>query len=98
MSYSETQITGNPISKYYGIFRFSTAAMYLRPAMEKAGNRLTVVANTLTYRVMFNGRRAIGIECKPCEKGAALPLVRAFARKEVCSNFRAVTRSNFDSW
>jgi choline dehydrogenase-like flavoprotein len=72
---------------------FSTAAMYLRPAKEQAGDRLTVLANTLTHRVMFSGRRAIGIECKTGAKEASIPAVRAFAKKEVCFSPVACNRS-----
>jgi choline dehydrogenase-like flavoprotein len=65
-------------------FCFSTAAMYLRPAKEQAGDQLTVLANTMAHRVLFSGRRAIGIECKTGGKEASIPTVRAFAKKEVC--------------
>ena len=59
----------------------STAAMYLRPAMKEAGSRLRVSANTLVQRVLFNGRRAIGIEYQTGGQGT--PLRRAYARREV---------------
>ncbi len=40
--------------------RWSTAVGYLRPARRR-GN-LTVVANALTTRILFDGRRAVGVE------------------------------------
>jgi len=40
----------------------STAAMYLRPAMNQAGSRLNVLTNALVTRVTFNKRQATGIE------------------------------------
>ena len=63
---------------------FSTAAMYLRPAMKEAGSRLTVSADTLVHRVIFDGKRAVGIEYQTGGKGT--PLKRAYASREVNSS------------
>jgi hypothetical protein len=60
---------------------FSTATAFLRPAMKEAGSRLTVSANTFVHRVIFNGRRAIGIEYQTGGKGS--PVKQAYARQEV---------------
>jgi choline dehydrogenase len=60
---------------------FSTAAMYLRPAMKEAGNRLTVSTDTLVHRVLFSGRRAVGIEYQTGGQGT--PIKRVYASREV---------------
>jgi len=64
-----------------GVPSNSTAAAYLRPAMKEAGSRLTVSGDTLVHRVLFNGRRAVGIEYQTGGKGT--PLKRAYASREV---------------
>ena len=40
--------------------RWSTASAYLRPAMQR--DNLDVETDTLTHRILFDGRRAIGVE------------------------------------
>ena len=60
---------------------YSTAATYLRPAMKEAGSRLSVSADTLVHRVIFDGKRAVGIEYQTGGKGA--PVKRAYASREV---------------
>ena len=55
--------------------------MYLRPAMKQAGSRLTVSTNTLVHRVLFNGRRAVGIEYNT--GGKDKPIQRSYAKREV---------------
>lgn len=57
-------------------FRCSTAAAYLRPAMSRPN--LEVWTNAVATRVLFEGKRAVGVECS--RDGV---LVKAVARKEV---------------
>jgi len=55
--------------------------MYLRPAMQEAGSqRLTVLTDTLVTRVMFDGRRAVGIEY---QTGGRQQVVHRVHAKEV---------------
>jgi choline dehydrogenase-like flavoprotein len=70
----------------------STAFAFLRPAMEAGGTRLTVSTNTLVHRVVFSGRRAIGIEYQTDGKGS--PLKRAYAKREVILNINSEKRVN----
>jgi choline dehydrogenase-like flavoprotein len=65
--------------------RVSTASTYLRPAMHR--HNLKLVAKTLTRRVLFEARRAIGVEI---ENEAGIQRFRA--RKEVvvsCGSFHS---------
>src|SRR6266852_6560570 len=52
--------------------RWSTAVGYLRPARRRAN--LKVVANALTTRILFAGRRAVGVEYR---RGDATHIARA---------------------
>jgi len=52
--------------------RCSAADAYLRPAMKRSN--LTVISNALCHRVLFDGRRAIGVEI---ETGGGLQTVLA---------------------
>jgi len=56
--------------------RCSTAVAYLRPAMKRPN--LTVVIRALAHRVLFDGKRAIGVEYEQ-----AGVVRRAMARREV---------------
>ena len=56
-------------------FRCSSAVGYLRPA--RGRSNLTVWTNTLVSKVLLDGKRAIGVECR---RGGAT--VRALSRKE----------------
>jgi choline dehydrogenase-like flavoprotein len=49
--------------------------------MKEAGSRLTVSTDTLVRRVLFNGKRAVGVEFQTGGKGT--PVKRAYASKEV---------------
>ena len=49
--------------------------------MKEAGSRLTVSADTLVHRVLFDGRRAVGVEYQTGGQGT--PLKRAYASREV---------------
>jgi choline dehydrogenase len=57
-------------------FRCSSAVGYLRPARNRPN--LTIWTDTLVNRVLFEGKRAIGVECR---RGGTI--VRASSRKEV---------------
>ncbi len=63
--------------------RASTARSYLRPAMRRPN--LEVVANALVRRIVFDGKRAVGIEF---ERGGTLE--RAEAHREVILSAGAV--------
>jgi choline dehydrogenase len=52
--------------------RWSTAVGYLRPARRRPN--LAVVANALTTRILFDGRRAVGVEYR---QGDAIRMARA---------------------
>ena len=56
--------------------RWSTASAYLRPAMER--DNLEVEVDALTHRILFDGRRAVGVEYS---RGGETH--RAFAEREV---------------
>jgi hypothetical protein len=60
-------------------FIFSTAAMYLRPAMGQAGDRLEVLTNTMVNRVIFAGRRAVGVELQT--GGRHKPVQKIYAKE-----------------
>jgi len=56
--------------------RVSTASTYLRPAMSRSN--LSVMTKTLTHRLVFDGKRAVGVVIERDGK-----LIRLGARKEV---------------
>ena len=56
--------------------RWSTASAYLRAAMQ--GDGLEVAANALTHRILFDGKRAVGVEY---EQGGQVHQV--FAEREI---------------
>ena len=56
--------------------RWSTASAYLRPAMQR--DNLEVTVNALTQRILFDGRRAVGVEYS-----RAGETVRVYADREV---------------
>lgn len=60
--------------------RWSTANAYLKPAMKRAN--LTVLTGALTHRVVFDGKRAVGVEY---EVGGRRQIARA-AREVILSS------------
>jgi choline dehydrogenase len=60
--------------------RWSTANAYLRPAMKR--DNLTVAVKTLTRRIRFDGRRAVGVEL---EQGGERMSVDANSEVIVCA-------------
>jgi choline dehydrogenase-like flavoprotein len=64
--------------KYCFVY-FSTAASYLRPAMGQAGSRLDVLTNTMVTRVIFDGRRARGVELQT--GGRRKPIRKIYAKE-----------------
>ena len=56
--------------------RWSTANAYLHPATHRAN--LTVMTSVLTHRVLFDGKRAVGVEYSPRDG-----LRRVYAEREV---------------
>jgi choline dehydrogenase-like flavoprotein len=66
--------------------RCSAAAAYLHPVMDQRRN-LTVLTNTQATRVLFDGRRATGVEIR---RDGALTLVRA---ARACAAARSTRRS-----
>jgi choline dehydrogenase len=63
--------------------RWSAASAYLRPAMKRPNVR--VLTQTLARRVVFEGRRAVGVEC---ERGDVRQTMRA--RREVILSAGAI--------
>ncbi|MBH96942.1 MAG: choline dehydrogenase [Rhodospirillaceae bacterium] len=56
--------------------RCSTAVAYLRPAMNR--DNLTVISEALAHRILFDGKRAVGVEYEHHGQ-----IVQAFADREV---------------
>ena len=56
--------------------RWSTASAYLRPAMER--DNLEVEVDALTHRILFDGRRAVGVEYSRAGETS-----RVYAEREV---------------
>src|SRR5262249_8159317 len=63
--------------------RCSTAVGYLRPARRRPN--LIIVSNALASRILFSGRRAIGIEYRPGHptRGAHAPRKSSLPRRHI---------------
>ena len=59
-------------------FRWNTATAYLRPALERPQKNLEVESKVLVTKILFDGKKAIGIEY--IQNGATK---KAFAENEV---------------
>ena len=55
--------------------RHSTANAYLKPVAGRAN--LQVLSNTLTHRVVMDGKRAVGVEIERCGQGSGRSIIKA---------------------
>eukprot|EP00053_Salpingoeca_punica_P013184 m.118850 g.118850 ORF g.118850 m.118850 type:complete len:644 (-) comp16135_c0_seq2:375-2306(-) len=73
--------------------RWSTANAYLRPAMKRPN--LVVKTDVLTHRVVFEGSRAVGIECSSASASPLSSITTSFAPS--ATPFASSKNTNFSN-